>query len=250
MTYKLTDGRNVELNVSALDDHELAKLEKQFKRRDTGRKQIESSSNTDNLNVSQIDPKDLERLERHLQREAFERKHSPRKIDTGKIDEDEWRDVFDMPDFLRHPNSQGGKGGTIDFPFIPANYFRHARISLRNKLKKSKLDRKEILDEFFAAAASDNILQLQGMRLELDKASVQSLENRSQESFILNFGTMTAVKERKERHLMGLFEAMSRIENIPVTIGQVGQLNLAGNQQVNNDRQKPPATDIEAEDAS
>ena len=249
MTYKQTDGKNVELNVSALDDHEIAKLEKQLKRRGTGMKQIGSSS-VGGLDLSLIEGPDLARLEKHLSIELNERRRFPRKIDAGKVQEDEWRDIMEIPDLLRHPNQQENKGSTIDFPFIPSEYFRHARIALRKKIAKSKQDRKEVLDEFFATAVSDNMIALQCMRLHLDKMCIQPPENRFQDSFTVNFGTINAVKEKKEKHVLALFESMSRIENIPISINQVGQLNVAGNQQVNNDLQKPPATEIEAEDAS
>lgn len=240
MTYKQTDGKNVELNVSALDDHELAKLEKQFKRRGTDRKQIGSSS-IGGLDLSLIEGQDLARLEKHFRIELNERRRSPGKIDAGKVQEDEWRDIIEIPDLLRHPNQQENKGGSIDYPFTPADYYRHARIALRKKIAKSKQDRKEVLDEFFATAVSDNMIVLQCMRLHLDKMCIQPPENRFQDSFTVNFGTINAVKEKKEKHVMALFESMSRIENIPISINQVGQLNVAGaNQQVNNDLHKSP----------
>lgn len=220
------------INMSTLDDHDIAKLAKRLKRGALKVKQIEGR---------QPDIKDLQRLERQLRREMNERRLSPKKIVVGKVEADEWRDIFDMPDLLRHPNPEENTGSTIDYPLVPAEYFRHARISLRQKLMKSKEDRKEVLDAFLASAVSDNMILLQGMRLWMDKIRLSSPTSSFQDNFITNFGTVNSIKERKEKHVAALFETMSRIENLPVSIGSVSQLNVAGlNQQVNNDVQKSP----------
>ena len=230
----LPDGTmevDANLNMSKLDDHDIAKLDKRLKRGALRIKKIDGR---------QPDIKDRQRLEQHLKREMNERRISPKKIVVGKVEADEWRDIFDMPDLLRHPNPEENSGATIDYPLTPAEYFRHARISLRQKLMKSKEDRKEVLDAFLAGAVSDNMILLQGMRLWMDKIRLSSPTSSFQDNFITNFGTVNSIKERKEKHVAALFETMSRIENLPISRGQVGQLNMAGNQQVNNGRQESP----------
>lgn len=248
-------NKKLDFKMSELDDYDLAKLDKSLKRQGKCTRKL-GPSKVDSLDLSRLDAKEISELEGMVEYETRDRSVMPEKIDDAKISEDEWRDIFEMPDFLRHANpsvNSSPHNSNINYPFIPAEYFRHARMALRRKLAKSRQDRKEILDEFFASAVSDNLLMLQCMRLYLDKIYIDRPGTRFQDSFTVNFGTINSVKERKEKHLMALFESMSRIENIPVSIGQVGQLNLASNQQVNNEMQKPPSSatviDAEVEDA-
>lgn len=228
-------------DVSKLDDHQLARLEKKLKTAPRAKLRLPSDvNNADNgteiPDISDMDAGQLLRLEKKVRTETLYRRISPGKIDTENISEDEWRDIFDQPDVLRQPDPSENRGATMDFPFWPAEYFRHARISLRKKLMRSAGDRREVFSSFMAGALSDNIVMLQAMRLWLDKIYISGPGSRFQDFFISQFATINAVKERKERHVAALFETAQRIENLPgISIEKVEQLNLSAvNQLVNN----------------
>ncbi len=228
-------------DVSKMDDHRLARLEKKLKTVTSGKRRLPANVKNEDgdtavPDISTLDAEQLFRLEKKVKTETVQRRHSPGKIDTENVSEDEWLDVFEMPDVLRQPDPVENKGATMDFPFVPAEYFRHSRIALRKKMMRSAKDRREVLESFMATAISDNMLILQALRLWLDRAHLSGQGISFQDFFISQFGTINAVKERKEKHVTALFEALHRMENLPgITIDKVAQLNLsAANQLVNN----------------
>lgn len=243
--------------VSKMDDHEFARLEKRLKalpapkQKDAGF-DICGGDGTTLPDISKLDAAQLAHLERKVKDERGMRRGRFGRIDPASAGEEEWRDLFDQLDVLRQPDSMENKGATIDFPFTPAEYFRHARISLRRKLMRSAADRREVFEAFMAGALSHGIVVTQAMRLWLDKLEISGTGFNFQNDFIARFGTINSVLERKEKHITSLFESIHRIESLPgITIDKVAQLNIATeNQQVNNanDFRKSPPADKEGQD--
>ena len=129
----------------------------------------------------------------------------------SKAELEPWNHVFESPDELRHGDRDHNIDSNISYPLMPSEHFRHSRRALREKLKKSRKDRAEVMDEFFASALADNLVVSSTARIVLD--NIKIYQQGQEYVFDRVMTHVLKIKNDAERHVATMLEAQTRIEN-------------------------------------